>query len=296
MRLPDPESPLTLLAWSETPSLAQEPENHEPTDAQVKLVGLSVSKLPPTLGLNLSGHKSTSVTLLVTAPRAAMVGLDDLQTQLNHFRDDHDTNLIAWNNPPDGFDPDPYRVDLLALGADTHTALIEITAHEPPSLKARSISLEGEFFLKTGVGLKTVEQKDLVLKTGESIHVGPKPMDLNLDEPPLDDLNRQNLGRTFVNFEGDPSHLFPPREPALLEKIKELIFLDNTGRPIASRREQLYNETRDHEQNFLTYSVDRKPGDRVTVRVVYYDHLETLRIPFRLKTGLGLEAEPEHAP
>jgi hypothetical protein len=279
-----------LLPWAEAPSAGQETKDQDASDPQVEVVGLNVWRMPRTPNLNM-GSRSTTVSLLVKAPKAAIVGLDDIETRLSEFRDDHDANLIKDELRPGGFElPNHYAFDLLDLGDDGHSALIDITAPDIPSSGARTLFLQGELVLRIGDGLKTAEQKDVALKTGETVKVGPVPLELDLDDPTFALLvGGEARGETFVDLKMTQNPFpFPSESP--LQPIKKIEFLTDNGRQIQARRESYPGDvaTNLNVLDYFIYALDTKKGDRCTVRVVYYDHIETLRIPFHVKAGLGL--------
>jgi hypothetical protein len=243
----------------------------------VEVIGLAINKEPRKAkgktvegGFTMMGSNSpgTRVRLHVAQAPGEIVGLDEQASEIGALRDDKGTNLAVEKQRNFGFGP--FNLD---QQEDKQTAIVEISQPGVPVAGATKINLKGRLVLNVGAGEKIVEQKNVALKKGSSITVGPSPLKIS-------DLGTNGFGDTKVTITLETS------QP--LDAIKEIAFVDASGQEI--KQENLgsgsfgvFGKTTYQRTIGLAKQVNS-----ATVRIKQYEKIEPVAVPLELEIGVGL--------
>ena len=249
-----------------------------PKKAQVSVVGLSVARPKPDdkFGRSVAGTlpAGTAMHLQIVRSDKFFISLDKKKTTLEIFADDKGKELslpgsgkrseLRWLFTP-----------FNSISPDGHTCSFSVQGGKRiPTAGSKVLKVKAAIVLLCGSDEKFVEQKDLDLKAGGKITVGPVPMIIK-------SVRKQKWGKeikTRITLESNKS--FDP--------IKQMKFFDADGKRIEGRRTGSgyfgmlgkYTYTRTIS---LTTEVDK-----ATLKMAYFGKTEKLTVPIDVTVGLGL--------
>jgi hypothetical protein len=237
----------------------------DPKKPQWSPQGLSVLKPGPSdeePGLLL--NEGTHVTALLRLPGQFLIGIDTLQSKVEAFTDDKNTDL---RNAP-GANPLSQRLGVTTSRdpADGKYARIIFRAPGCPAAGATKVRVKGSLTALVGKDEKKVEKKDVSLKDGVELEIGT----LKLLTPAT--------RTTAVSYTGTRA-------------LKSVVFLDADGAEIPVRQSVGILSQRAARGQFASSfrPADRNTKlDRCTVRVTYFDRVDEVVVPVDLEVGPGL--------
>lgn len=260
---------LLLVVLVASPSFAQSMSKTKKTE--VAVVALKIGKeIPGDPEGKLAFHQPGIVlTLVLGRADKLFIGMDGKNSQLVSFTDNKGTDLLKRSGKfsISGLDAFP------KFSKDGHVCVFDVRGSMIPAKGATSVRVKAIVVLKYGEGEKTAVQKDLKLKKGSKLTVGPVPWTIEkVGEP---DYGNAALGITVT---GSVSHA----------TIKKLVFLDADGKEVEhSIGARFSSGARNHMTYNVTYNFKKKV-DVVTVKVIYFEKTEIVTIPIDLEVGVGL--------
>jgi hypothetical protein len=306
---PAAETAINFPARSSFPTTRPEstgagaPAPSNPANAKVEIVSLAVSKLPGQAGEALRtkwGFRpdllfreqggGTALRLLVSAPDRTLVEIDPLAVKIDRFVDDtgHElsTAIVQDNrNVTPIFAP----LGLYNISTDGHNALFRLVLEDAPSADATRFVLRGSAEVRVGVNQQTAEQKDLPIEVGSAIKAGPITLTVK---------TIASQYNTFNNPNGTPPEpanapvmltLSSTHEPKMIHKIE---VLDADGRPVSANftwpAPPRYSDPKYRPTSHTCYCTLGHDLKKATVRVTYFERLESATVPIQVTGGVGL--------
>ena len=217
-------------------------------------------------------QEGVSLTLAVYRPDRFLIGVDEKKTTLALFTDDRKTDLLkktgGWGGMS-GISSFP------KFSKDGHLCVFDINATRPPAKGARTLRVKAIVVLKYGEGEKTAVQKNLKLKKGSVLTVGPVPWTIKkVGKPEWGSAD----AKLAVSVEGSVNH----------DAIKKLVFLDSDGKEVEHR---IGSTSSSGFGGRMTYGVEyhlSRKVDTVTVKVISFKKSGSIRVPVDLEVGVGL--------
>ena len=229
---------------------------------------------------------SFEVSMLLSRPDRNLIAFDAKASKLLSLTDDRKTELMKETGGiPTGFDvgngeQSPFQGK---IGEEGHRCLVRLRAPRTPAPGATKVTIKADLVLKCGTAEKAVEQKDFAPKLGSKVTVGPEPMEVG------EGYGGDNLGAAAFGpggVTGEMSiwlcHSAPTPPPA----IKSIAFLDAEGNPIKSWVATPTASFGPGKPFQTQYGLEKKV-DSLTVKVTYYEKVETLTVPVSIETGVG---------
>jgi hypothetical protein len=230
----------------------------------VRVVGLRINQPLPDQERNLAQDAfdpGTRLSVIVTQPGKALLGIDASASKLERFTDDKNTDL---NKTDFGGWVDAFGA---RTSADRSSIGFQVRSKVVPAAGASKLRLKGTLALRVGGGEKMAEEKNVTLKADAKVKVGPVELSLS------------------KNAFGDGTPLEVTYPNRVLKKIE---FLDKDGKALQSST-QGGMSVGDGAKTIYTdnYSLKGK-AEQLTVRVTYFGKVETVTVPLDLEVGLGL--------
>ncbi len=237
------------------------------TSPQIEVVGIGISK-PSGPGGGLISHGmqvngGVTLTLLVPAGDRTFVNFDKEASRIDSCTDDQGNSLVA---PPDDLNVKQFGSFDSHLDRDGKRCFVSVSLPGIPAKGTQKIQFKATLVIHAGSQDKSEEQKDVPLKSGSEITVGPVPMRIN------------SVQERMITLHSDQ-----PRDA-----IKWIDFFDSDGNVVE------YDELGSNSTGFkgeqsysITYALHEKL-DKVTVRITYLTDVETLTLPVNVEAGLGL--------
>jgi hypothetical protein len=219
-------------------------------------------------------NEGTSIHLLAANPNVRMIGIRDKKSRIVSLTDDKQSNLLqAGQQDDDRFGGGMFGPLQARVAAGGRNCALEIKAPKIPAHGATKIQLDATIVLLCGSDEKTIDQKDLALKKGSRLAIGPIPLTISQVEDA-----RFGEAKQVITFES--------KQP--LNAIRKVEFLSAGGTPI---KHQAMGSGEGGFNDNITYS--RSYGlmqkvDSVTLRMTYFDKVEELTLPLKMEIGVGL--------
>ena len=240
-------------------------------DAKVEVAGVSIGKklTQAQKDVFMFTSEGTRLQITIALPGRVFIGADREACVFKDFSDDKGTKLFE----PLGHDP---QTDdwLGAFGPkfsdDGKTCGLQVEAPGLPAKDATKLKFSGDLVLRCGSTPKTAEQKNVALKVGSKIMVGPVPMTVKA-----------------VSVTGNQTKI-DLQSRASLERVIKIAFFDATGKAIGSQREGYSSDSIFGNYEITeSYALSRKVT-AATVKISYFDKVEKITVPINLETGLGI--------
>lgn len=247
--------------------------NHPPALAQEakgagKWTALSLRVERPAPGEERDFSSGIRVTLLLQLEGKTIVAVASKESTLDIFKDDRGTDLLA-NSP--GL-PSFLPIALDKLGPDSGKCQLILKAPQWPVTGASKVHLRGKISVRAAKGEKVVQIKDQLLLPGAKRGEVPLPelegLKLSVDKSPL--TPKYSLVRLSYD-----------------RPLKALQILDAAGNVIVSGGNRHASELSMGTRFSLYLKLPMKL-DRATLRVTYYESVESVMVPFDLEMGIGL--------
>jgi hypothetical protein len=247
---------------------AKQAEGEKPA---VKVLTLEMRKQAPP-GIDPSiGDYSTSTTMLVmlSLPDKQILAIDAKASSLESMTDDKSTDLTK----PDKKNLYPRKwlddFSMARVSKDKKHCSIHVFFPAVPAEGAMKLTLKAKFVVLCGAEEKNAEGKNVELKDGKSTKVGSVIVSYNK--------NNSFGNNTAVSIICEDA----PR-------IKSVTFLDKDGQALKTNDyNYLSRNTAGGRNDWISnYTIDGKV-DQATVRIIYYDKLESVTVPAELQVGVG---------
>jgi hypothetical protein len=257
-------------------------------DASVSIVGLGVYKTPvdsirskwgaqPDLFFRPNG--GTILRLMLAVRDRVIVDVDSRNLRVNRFADDTGAELSTSMRR---LDRNLYYVTpTSSLSSDGQHSLLNLTLEDAPSAGATRFLLSGDVTTRLSMGVKTEEQKDVAVAVGCNIKAGSVSFTIK-------SLSAEPRGVEMVNA---PSAIFLTlQSDKPLDAIRSIQFITADGEEIrcAFQKPVVAVDQPSVQREYFANCTLGKAIDRATVRVTYFDQVETVSIPIQLMAGVGL--------
>lgn len=247
-------------------------ENSEP---DVELIGINIAKATDAKGMMsvwagpyVSDQGGTGFTFNIHANGRRFIRLDEVASKVIACVDDCGTDL----NPVDfkGIRQRP------PFSHHTYEEACCLSAFFPgrPHKDATKLKLDAEIALVCGKDLISKEQGVMVVK-GDKITCGPFP--LTIDSAREEKFNGANYVVVISSKERR-------------DLIRSIEFLDADGKVIEQNivNQSSFTDTNTGRTGCYTYHGFKSKPWIESIRVSYYAEVETIRVPVKVETGLGL--------
>ena len=204
-----------------------------------------------------NSDNGTTVVLWVKMPAGqGLIEIDEDASVLQHVGDDKGSNI---GGKYDSF-PDEFK--------DGSGGVIEIKSSGFPASGATAIVAEGTLALRIATGTRKTRVSKVTLQANGKFTLGKTPVT-------IDDVQAQDESQTFT--------LKLPRQ--VMTEIRNVAFFDAKGGPIEGRSTGSGYMNDAAEMNFTV----KTTAKTVTIEFEMWQGLRTIKAPFKVKTGLGLE-------
>jgi hypothetical protein len=247
---------LGLTIYKSVPAPKAEPEpSASGTDGAVFNAG-------PTASMNMMFR--------VDLPGRNVIGIDESASKLTEFGDDKGTDMLKADPAHPTFFSEASFTPRPRADSEPHSVTIDLARPQAPATGALKISLKADLVVLCSDSAKTAEHKDAAVKVGTKITAGPFSCTIaEIEASEVGDFKFQVTLRSSQSFKGN---------------VKDLSFVDPDGKPLKS---QLFSDGSGSKIFTRTYGLDRQV-DKVTVKVVYFDKVESIHVPVELSAGVGL--------
>lgn len=207
------------------------------------------------------GFDGTTVTVAASLPDVGILGVEAAASKLDSFADDKGTDLTKG---PVGSFPREWVNPFPRIGKDRHLAAFELQANGTPAVGATKVKLKGTLTVTAGVGEKPAASAELEFKKGEAAKVGA--VTLTVEE----------------GFGGGQPYL---KATAAEWTVKSIDFADADKKPVRTTGGPSPFKNVKGEMEMSYYPVGKVAG-KVTAKVVAYEKVEGVKLPFDLEIGL----------
>jgi hypothetical protein len=211
------------------------------------------------------------VALALSYPAGGIIELDDDNSELVAFRDDHKTDLLAkpanakFGNEP-GFGSFPKVIE------DGKVLLFSVTSPTLPAKGTRVIGLAGKLALLTGSTKKTDEAKGVALKAGTTLKLGDFDFEISkVGKPDWGDDAMQVTVKTSKVLDGVISFSFHAADGSEIESSEAGSSTTKFGAMVSVDK---------------SFNFKAEVSGPVTVRMLSWADMKRVKVPFRVKTGL----------
>jgi SLA1 homology domain 1, SHD1 len=278
---PDPASAALATDAAGTKSVAGGPL--VVGDTKIEIMGLQIARpVPPsrepqgggfTIMAGPLGSGGTTLNVSLANSNRNIIGMDAKKSRIAALVDDKKTNLLQAAKREDDFGGSMFGPLQAHIASGGHQCTLEVRAPNIPARGAAMIRLEATIVLQCGADEKTVEQKDVALKHGSKVTIGPVPMTVERVED--------------SNF-GDAKMMLTLASSKSMDAIKEIAFLAADGSTIKhdsmGQGQSGFNDNITYE---ASYGLHQKV-DAVTIQLTYFSKVEELPLPLKIDVGLGL--------
>jgi hypothetical protein len=263
---------------------------------KAELLSVRIDKpIPGSSGMGRAGtYSGTSLAFWVTYPQGRIIGFDPKASRVESFTDDKGTDLSEPYNQPFSWSRfGPFK----DAGYSTQDGrLVEVGGDTTPARGAAKIAFKATLVVLCASGEKTVEQKDLSVKTGGKINIGS--LAVTVQQSREESWARQyKMAISLTAIQPRPTSTIPafnkiaPAPVATLDdpltSIKEVAFFGPDGEEIRtiSSGSSIRHESGETTST-RTYALAEK-ADVLTVRVTYFGKVEAVKVPLSVETGVG---------
>ena len=265
---------VTIVAAAAVAAAAPKAKGAAPAaGAKVEVAGLSVARPMPgdKFGRSMARgiDSGTTVALRIVQPAKTMVRVDEDASKLEAFADDQGTDL---SKTASRFGP--RWLSWGSFSEDGHTYRFSIVnSKKVPAAGTKHVHVKARIAVECGSDVKTAEAKDVALKKGTALTVGPLKMTVG---------DVKDGG-----FQSKMTVELSSKQP--FTAVRKVTFLGPDGKVIKHRGAgsgswSVFGKAKTYT---VSYGLAEKV-DTVTVRFEYYGKVEKITVPIDVKVGLGL--------
>ncbi|MGD0383120.1 MAG: hypothetical protein ABSA77_06325, partial [Thermoguttaceae bacterium] len=254
-------------------------------ELKAELISLRIDKTAPGENIaRMGGHPGTSLAFWIADPENRLVAFNQKESKIESFVDDKGTDLselmpgpFVWSRFGE------FRGNRVSPGGYQ----VEVGGDSFPAPGATKISLKATLVFRRASNEKTIEEKDVPVKSGRKVKAGSLQLSIEaMSEEKLKENEPRNRGFRGNDLpETKMGISLAASEP--LESIKSVLFFNPKG-------DEIKITTSGQSENsallWKTYARDfwlAEKHDAVTVKITYYENVETLKMPLSVDTGLG---------
>lgn len=235
-----------------------------------------------------AGQSGTGLALLIEVEDGKIIEFDMDASELNGFIDSTKTNLLS-DGPgkfgrSDGFDLFP------RISQDGKMAVISVFGSQLPASGATKIGAKGTIVTKIGKATEDFKSEPIELVKDIEFSVGD--VDLKIKET---DKSRKGGGFSFGPAKANkekPEGLFVSFQSnsEAMGNVSAIRFLDEDGNelkaPSGGSGKFGFGKQNTYTRDF---NFEEKPAGKVVVVLSVWSDLQTVKIPFAVTTGLGVQ-------
>jgi len=209
---------------------------------------------------------STALDVTLTAPGKYVLGVDAKASKLGQFSDDKQTKLYSGDRIGVS-----WLSEFAQVTPDGEQCTVHLNAQAPPAKGAGKVVVKGTVVLLCGADEKSADKKEIAVKKDQ----------------------KETAGAFTLQVINDGAAFGGPQIAVISDKqnLKGAEFFDARGEPIKLQLEP-YRQTffggPGKTQHGLVSTLPKK-ADAVSVKVVYFNKVESLEVPLDLSVGVGLE-------
>jgi len=222
---------------------------------------------------NFCWKPGVTVSALLSPPAGKIVSIDQNKSKVISFTDDKGTDLMAAPASNDPFNKPGFSYMPPQSEDGLPSAVVDLKAPGLPAKGATALNISGEVVAETAGDPEQVTVPDAAIQSNTVFSVGT--MTLNIAGAQA----KTNSWDKKVTF----SVTFHCAQN--LDAISKIQFFDAQGNEIEARKSSWGGG------DFFGYMVEyelKQKVDRAKVIVSYWTDLQTVTVPFTIKTGLGL--------
>lgn len=247
-------------------------------DTEMRLIGVAVSTAQWSLKDGINERKETSVSFALVRPQPDMIDIDLTKSEIKVFCDDKGTDLLAGNEKKPGAKD---LIEVSFITSHYQTLNFKIKAPCLPDPLATKLRLEGTLYLITGTNRTNVENREVPVKEGSEINVGPYMM--KITKIGLPDIKKfpwvQNQNAISMTIEWEDNR----------RVIREMQFMDANGNH-ANVSMVSASFGKEKGRNVYEYILMNQM-DKLNINVAYWSGTAETALPFKVE--VGLDAEPQ---
>jgi hypothetical protein len=209
----------------------------------------------------------TTLDVTLAAPSKFVVGIDEKASKLESFTDDKKTKLDTST----GFGMQPWLSSYPQISPDGDECTVQLSARTAPAKGASKVLVKATVVINCGKEEKTSDKKEIATKLNTEAKVGAYTV---------------KVTQEGNQFSGGQISIF-----SNARDLKSAEFFDDKGKEIKILGNPFRGSTftgPGKMQHSLSYFLPKKL-DKVTVKVTYFNKIESVNVPLDLSVGLGLE-------
>lgn len=235
------------------------------SSAKFQVIRLEIRKFPPPkAGVMAFVNNGITMDVIVTPPSKNTTGVDFKASKLESFTDDKKTNLYAKVKglfaPPGS---DWLNEFATQYAPDGESITLQMKSTVAPGKGASKLRVKATLALKQGSDAKATEKKEIAMKAKEEATLGSFKVKV------------ADFNNAFSVISSE-------------ENIKNIEIYDEKGKEVKAipgRSMQPKGDKKEYLYSFYLYQKTSK----FSVKINYYDKVETVTVPLDLEVGLGLE-------
>jgi hypothetical protein len=265
---------------------ADKEKSGEAGELKAEIISLRIDKTAPGQNTGRMGaHPGTSLAFWILDPDSRLVAFMQKESKIESFEDDKGTDLtelmpghFTWSRfgviRGNRVSPGGYQVE---VGGDSF-----------PAPGATKISLKATLVFRRASSEKTIEEKNLPVASGKNITAGSLQLSVKALSEEKSRENESSYRSSRGSYEPPETKMgisITSRAP--LENIKDVRFFNPKGDEI---KITMTGQSEEGAVLWKTYAKNywlAEKHDEVTVKITYYENVETVKLPLKLETGLG---------
>jgi hypothetical protein len=217
----------------------------------------------------------TELQILISDPKRHFIGFDQPSSRIVRFADNRGDLREGGNGRSGSIDSYPHEISV-----DGHHCVIRLSAPHSPAPGTTQIMVEAKIVLRCAKDEKNAEKKNIELAEGGELDFGKVNLDVSE--------GKQNHGLFGFGAAKPPQTAVKISSSSPMDVIKEIEFFSTDGKKLN------YQNTMSSSMGFgsqMTYTKEFALEEKVkklNVKVTYFDKVESIAVPIKLETGLGL--------
>lgn len=233
--------------------------------ATFQVTRLEIRKYPPPKpGTFVFVNNGINMDVLVTPSVKNLTGIDFKASKLESFTDDKKNNLYKKAGGFFAGTSDWLNEYGAQYAPEGNAVTIQMKTSVPPGKGAEKLLIKASLVLRSGKDEKATDKKEIALKANEEATVGAFKVKVG------------QFGNQFNVISAE-------------ENLKSIEVLDDKGKEIKigppARLRMMKGEKTEFIYSF--YIFQKTP--KFSIKINYFDKVETVKVPVDLQVGLGLE-------
>jgi len=225
----------------------------EPEAPSAKAYALNINHPPKDAPKEIVSPPYIGVYVFIKVPGKHVVALEPTETKLT-LTDDKGTDLTAKS---------PVSGPSIPTANSRDQARLYVTGAKMPVAGATRVRVKGELVLLCGAGEKTATAEKFAVKDKEKVEVGPASFEVAIQK-----------GRTVVNLKSTSA------------SVKAVTFTDAEGKPLTVGGTVTLGVSGGKVGQTAVFVPPAKT-ETVGIKVVYYEKVESVKVPVDTDTGVG---------